>query len=108
MQSWRSRATVTIFAGIVIAVLGAPPRVAQAEGAPTDVRLALSMDGHIGAWLVAGPFDRPHALDEPTAAPRLDEPAGTAPNTAWAGANTTSSWRTAVMTRAVEDQYCGC
>lgn len=80
MQSWRSRATVTLFVGSVIAAQGAPPRVARAESPPADVRLALSMDGHIGAWLVAGPFDRPHTLDEPTAAPRLDEPAGTGPN----------------------------
>jgi predicted esterase len=79
MQSLRSCATVTLFVGIVIAVLGVS-RVGKAETTPTEVRLALSMDGHIGAWLVAGPFDRPHALDEETAAPRLDEPAGTGPN----------------------------
>src|SRR5579859_5443583 len=79
MQSLRLRAAVLIFVGIVVAVLGVP-RIAWAESAPADVRLALSMDGHIGAWLVAGPFDRPHALDEEAIAPRLDETAGAAPN----------------------------
>jgi predicted esterase len=77
MQISRCR-PVSIFAGIVIAILGVP-RSARAE-APSEVRLALSMDGHVGAWLVAGPFDRPHALDEENTAPRLDEPAGTASN----------------------------
>ncbi len=75
MQNWRWRVTGTLFAGIVIAVSG-EARVSSADGAPTPVRLALSMDGHVGAWLVAGPFDRPHALDEETLAPRLDEVAG--------------------------------
>ncbi len=75
MQSWRWRATFTLFVGIVIALSG-DPRVVRAESDGADVRLALSLDGHIGAWLVAGPFDRPHALDEGAVAPRLDEPAG--------------------------------
>jgi predicted esterase len=79
MQSLRLRATVSVFVGIVIAVLGGP-RNARAESAPAEVRLALSTDGHIGAWLVAGPFDRPRTLDEETVAPRLDEAAGTASN----------------------------
>src|SRR5579859_4882795 len=79
MQSLRLRAAVSIFVGIVVAVLGVP-RIAWAESAPVDVRLALSMDGHVGAWLIAGPFDHPHPLDEETTAPRLDEVAGTAPN----------------------------
>jgi predicted esterase len=79
MQSWRWRATVTLFVGIVIALAG-DPRSVRAETDSTDARLALSMDGHVGAWLVAGPFDRPHALDEGAVAPRLDEPAGPGAN----------------------------
>jgi predicted esterase len=75
MQSWRCRATVALLVGIIITV-ACGPRAARADGVPTEARLALSMDGHIGAWLVAGPFDRPHALDEQAVAPRLDATAG--------------------------------
>ena len=77
MESWRWRATVTLLVG---AALTAGPRASRADSAPTDARLALSMDGHVGAWLVAGPFDRPHALDEEAVTARLDEPAGGGPN----------------------------
>jgi predicted esterase len=76
MQSWRSRATGTLLVATAIAVTGGS-RPAGAETSSTDVRLALSMDGHIGAWLVAGPFDHAHALDDETLSPRLDEPAST-------------------------------
>jgi predicted esterase len=75
--SWRWRATVTLLVGTA---LTAGPGTSRADSAPTDARLALSMDGHVGAWLVAGPFDRPHALDEEAVTARLDEPAGGGPN----------------------------
>src|SRR5882672_10041921 len=77
MQSWGWRATVTLSVGIA---LTGEPRLSRAENAPTDARLALSIDGHLGAWLVAGPFDRPHGLDDESVAPRLDQPASAAPN----------------------------
>ena len=77
MENRRWRVTGVLIVGIVLAVSG-EPRASHAEGTATEGHLALSMDGHIGAWLVAGPFDKPHALDEENVAPRLDEIAGTA------------------------------
>jgi predicted esterase len=84
MQSWRSRATVALLVGVALALAGKPreswAESSPAESPPADARLALSLDGHVGAWLVAGPFDRPHALDEEAVVPRLDEPAGPGAN----------------------------
>jgi predicted esterase len=74
MKSWRQGAMVLLLA--VGAVADPTQNLARAETAPMGVRLAPSMDGHLGAWLVAGPFD--HALspvDEPSS-PRLDDPVG--------------------------------
>ena len=82
MENRPWRVTGVLIVGIVLAVSG-EPRTSHAEGAASEGRLALSMDGHIGAWLVAGPFDRPHALDEENVAPRLDEAAGPASGPRW-------------------------
>jgi predicted esterase len=42
----------------------------------SDARLALSPDGHFGAWLVAGTFDKNKRPDEEHLAPRLGAPVG--------------------------------
>jgi predicted esterase len=52
----------------------------------TDARLALSPDGHFGAWLVAGPFDKNKRPDEERFAPRLGAPIG---DTRWILASAT-------------------
>jgi predicted esterase len=78
MRSLRWRAIIALLVG---AWAGAAGRDGPAAAsAPADVRLALSMDGHVGAWLVAGPFDRPHALDEENVSPRLDGTTGAGAN----------------------------
>src|ERR1019366_50263 len=81
MKSWRQRAMVGV---LVVGVFAAERHAVAAErladGAAAGARLAPSADGHLGAWLVAGPFD--HALspvDEPPS-PRLDDPVGPAAN----------------------------
>ncbi|HEX4447027.1 MAG TPA: hypothetical protein VH044_09830, partial [Polyangiaceae bacterium] len=64
--------------GAVVAVADARP--CHATGAETEAHLALSSDGHIGAWLVAGPFDHPRAPDEDGVAPRLGDATATTAN----------------------------
>jgi predicted esterase len=56
------------------------PEALAADSPPVDARIALSLDGHVGAWLVAGPFDRAKAPDEEHLAPRLGEAAGSDAN----------------------------
>ena len=61
-------------ASSVLASSPSPARVRLAR--PTqppggDLRLALSTDGHLGAWLVAGPFDRARLPDAERIVPRL-------------------------------------
>jgi len=46
--------------------------------AATDARIALSPDGHFGAWLVAGAFERGNAPSAETLSPRLGAPVGEA------------------------------
>ena len=53
-----------------------PEAVAADSGPAVDARIALALDGHIGAWLVAGPFDRAKAPEEEHLVPRLGEAAG--------------------------------
>jgi predicted esterase len=48
-----------------------PPRTRA-----TDVRIALSSDGHFGAWLVAGEFEKTKLPDPERLSPRLGEPVG--------------------------------
>ncbi len=78
MQKWRWRAMGAVLFG---ACAGAGEPVALAADAPPlDARLALSLDGHIGAWLVAGPFDRANTPDEEHLSPHLNDAAGGMPN----------------------------
>jgi len=52
------------------------PAVSSLAGgaAPADVRIALSPDGHFGAFLVEGPFERGKVPDETQLSPRLGDP----------------------------------
>lgn len=50
-----------------------PATPATAAAAP-DVRIALSSDGHFGAFLVQGPFERGKLPDESQLSPRLGDP----------------------------------
>src|ERR1700723_189464 len=68
-------ATLAAFATLVVAT-GQPSTVALADAPAAPVRLAPSADGHVGAWLVAGPFDPPLSPVEEPPSPRLDEPVG--------------------------------
>jgi predicted esterase len=93
----RSASDALILGGFVIAVATASP--AEAAGATTvlsasddtasasaqrglrptaasDARIALSGDGHFGAWLVAGAFDKTKLPDEERLSPRLGAPIG--------------------------------
>ncbi|MDP9152374.1 MAG: alpha/beta hydrolase-fold protein [Myxococcota bacterium] len=47
-------------------------------GAGGEIRLALASDGQVGAWLVAGPFERTKVFDEQHLSPRLGSPLGDA------------------------------
>jgi poly(3-hydroxybutyrate) depolymerase len=90
MKGWRQRAMVAVVAGGFVAGERHAVALASAEIAVTGARLAPSTDGHLGAWLVAGPFD--HALSpvEEPASPRLDEavgPGGSAPRWRLASSN---------------------
>jgi poly(3-hydroxybutyrate) depolymerase len=58
--------------GALAALLALIPAAATTTG---EVRLAPSRDGRIGAWLVAGPFDRTSAPVAPVS-PRLGAPLG--------------------------------
>ena len=49
---------------------------ARASASAGDVRIALSTDGHFGAWLVAGPFEKGKLPDEAHLAPRLGAAVG--------------------------------
>ncbi len=81
MQTYRWRAMVALsFGACVSAAYPAAFATEPAETGPSDARIALSSDGHVGAWLVAGPFDRTKAPDEEHLSPRLDEAVGGAPN----------------------------
>src|SRR5579883_1819324 len=59
---------------------GASPPAAAHGGRDADdagdVRIALATDGHFGAWLVAGPFERGKVPDEDRLAPRYGAPIG--------------------------------
>jgi poly(3-hydroxybutyrate) depolymerase len=55
---------------------GQEPAASQTTTATGEVRLSLSPDGHFGAWLVAGPFDRSHVPDGEKVTPSLGAPAG--------------------------------
>ncbi len=59
----------------VASLTGTPGPAAPAAG---EVRLALSPDGHFGAWLIAGPFERSHVPDAEKAAPSLGAALGDA------------------------------
>jgi predicted esterase len=51
---------------------------AHGTGAPTagDVRIRFSPDGHFGAWLVAGAFEKTKLPDEEHLSPRMSAPIG--------------------------------
>jgi len=49
-----------------------------AHPAATEVRLAFSPDGHFGAWLVAGAFERANVPDAEALSPRFGAPIGEA------------------------------
>src|ERR1019366_5293984 len=88
MKGWRQRAMVAVVAGGFVA--GERHAVASAEIAVTGARLAPSTDGHLGAWLVAGPFDPALSPVEEPASPRLNEavgPGGSAPRWRLASSN---------------------
>ncbi len=53
-----------------------PPDRTPPEAPPSDVRIALAPDGHFGAWLVAGVFDKTRHPDEEQLSPRLGAPVG--------------------------------
>ncbi len=46
------------------------------DGDPGEARVAFAEDGTIGAWLVAGPFDRARLPDESKLSPRLGQAVG--------------------------------
>ena len=61
----RECALAALFVGTVTGVARGQPSAAE------EVRLVPGPDGSLGAWLVCGPFERPHAVDEEHFAPRL-------------------------------------
>ncbi|HEX3769956.1 MAG TPA: alpha/beta hydrolase-fold protein [Polyangiaceae bacterium] len=79
MKVWHRRAMVAVVlaGGGLGAGSGRANELAPVPGppaAPTDgVRIAPSSDGHVGAWLVAGPFDHALSPAEEPSAPRLDD-----------------------------------
>lgn len=54
------------------------PPSSAANASAEEVRLALSSDGRVGAWLLAGPFNRTRTFDEEHIVPRLGAPLGEA------------------------------
>jgi predicted esterase len=87
MRSWRRYAIAALLVSGGPAVAGATEAPASHE---TEVQLALSQDGHFGAWLVAGPFERTRLVDETKVSPRLGESVGE------------SRWRVAATDGAVD------
>jgi predicted esterase len=78
---WRGAFGALVLRVSVAAAVGlAPCEAASAtEGASSgETRIALSADGHFGAWLVAGPLDRAKLADESRLAPRLGAAVGDA------------------------------
>jgi predicted esterase len=73
-----------VIAGNMIAAVVTPPLLAAgapmsappASPATSDVRVALSSEGHFGAWLVSGPFEKTKLPDEGRLSPRLGSAAG--------------------------------
>jgi predicted esterase len=85
MRRLRRGAVIALVFLTSIVVVGAAP--AESAGAPTtafapstatEVRLAFSQDGHFGAWLVAGPFEKTRLPSEEGLSPRLGAPVGDA------------------------------
>src|SRR6516165_8709601 len=80
MPSWRRYAIgIAWLACGGTASAGQEPAAGQVTTPATttgEVRLNLSPDGHFGAWLVAGPFDRSHVPDAEKATPSLGGSAG--------------------------------
>jgi predicted esterase len=80
MRSARFRAVVALAGGAVLSLVSIEGERPCAADAPDgETRMALSADGHIGAWLVAGPFDHPRAPEEDGLVPRLGDAAGAGP-----------------------------
>ncbi len=69
-------------AGAQDAAIEPVPLSAQ-EADPAGARIVFGPDGTIGAWLVAGPFDRARLPDELRLSPRLGEPVGDATGPRW-------------------------
>lgn len=59
-------------------VAHAQSAAAPAAHGPTGARIVLSPDGHFGAWLVAGPFERANVPDVEAISPCLGGPVGDA------------------------------
>ena len=72
MRGRQSRAPVAV--AVSLSVLGLGTRARAAPEPSTDDCLAPAPDGYLGAWLIAGPFDRPHLPEEEHLSPRLDAP----------------------------------
>ena len=72
ITSTSASATTSTFASTSTSTSTSATPNATAEG----TRIGFSRDGHIGAWLVAGPFDRAHLPDEMQLAARLGDPVG--------------------------------
>ena len=77
MRQWRRRAVLTlVFAASVAA--GDPPFARSATQPNADLRLTCSADGHLGAWLVAGPFERAKLPETDKVAPHFGTSLGDA------------------------------
>ncbi|MDP9001240.1 MAG: alpha/beta hydrolase-fold protein, partial [Myxococcota bacterium] len=76
---WQGAVLALIVAGSQLAAAAEGPanvaatttRSALAAAAAVDVRIALSRDGHFGAWLVAGAMERTTVVDEEHLSPHL-------------------------------------
>jgi predicted esterase len=75
MGRWPSRAPVAVAICLcLLSLVGLAKRAHAAQESSTDGCFAPSPDGYLGAWLVAGPFDRARLPDGAHLSPRLDAP----------------------------------
>jgi predicted esterase len=91
---WRGAFGAPVLGIFVAAAMWVEPSEARSvadtpspSAAGSEVRVALSPDGHFGAWLVAGPFDKGKVPDESRLAPRFGAPVG---DTHWTLASASS------------------
>src|SRR5580704_10100261 len=75
MGRWPSRAPVAVAICLcLLSLVGLAKRAHAAQESSTDGCFAPSPDGYLGAWLVAGPFDRSRLPEDARLSPRFDAP----------------------------------